>query len=650
MSSTKQTKHNPDLTRRAALTKPPGALLQVTGANRTKGPSITAMLPMLIFCVLQLSFCTWLANANPAIAETDSTGFVVKQMGTVTSESGWVILQRSLSASSDDSENVESLLYWTSDNGQHWRDITPPLDDVPFLVSVFFLDESHGWIVAMDSELAEPPPHCYLFSTRDGGQNWTKAELNSNLMDSLDLAMRPTGIEFVDPEHGWISWRWSWGNSRASAMTATEDGGKTWEKLPASHGSGPMHFLSRNDGWMIGASEGQESAPIQEADALWATHDGGLSWKAFPLPLPGVSATTLTRLLDVRFKNNREGTVAAALYSPDSDPNFRYFECVTRDAGNSWRFVSFTSSNAQPLLGNDFLYWSDFQSDSSKLAFRTSAAILDPSLPVGLAPDGSFGLFRFHDNLRGWATFNDGPSAFFNIPGRGYAPVELLSTADGGHTWQIITPPEAAQAAFPRPELYSVNGAAVRFPRIVPNFALRSLEPARSYGLLPLGRSNPGDSLELKGRGFLPQNTVHIGEESILAESKSGSSIVFTVPEKLQPGHYELFVENAHGKTDPVQVVIGTPVCLQITMVQSLSIHCGCRPVIHRGQTIRIDGVGFKPGDTVKLGNHTLVPKLVTENDAFLEVEIPKSLPKGPLRMYILRETQASNVVGVEVQ
>ena len=612
---------------------------------------MTAVLPILILCViLQFAFCVRLASANPAPEKNEAVCFVVKQAEMVTSETGWVILQRSPGLSSDASGYTESRVYWTSDNGQHWGDITPPADRVPIFVSVFFLDSDHGWIVGMDSELSDPPPHYYVFSTRDGGQNWSKAELNSNLMDSPGFPMNPAGLVFIDPQHGWMSWHWAMMNSRVSAMAATQDGGKTWKQLPPPPSSGPMQFLSPSDGWIIGGSEGQEGIPVVEDDALWVTHNGGVKWEPVSVPLPAGSSATGAHFLAARFKNKREGRVAAVLYSSESEPNNRYFEFVTRDAGRSWRSIEFTGSNSYAVIGGDFLYWSEFQSSSRKQQLRTTTTLIDSTLPLGLSPEGGFGVFGFHDKLRGWATFKNGPSAYSTTRGRAYAEVELLSTSDGGRTWQIITPSAAAQEAFPPPELMSVNGMIVRFPSLPPDLAIRYPRVMPSYGLTALDRTTPGGSMELKGRGFLPENTVRIGEESVDAESKDGTTLVFTLPEKLTPGNYQLSVENAHGKTDPSQIAVGSPQCLQITKVQDLSVRCGCRPVIHPGQKIRIEGMGFRPGDTVKFGSEAIVPKLILQNGVSLEVEVPESLAKGPSQIYVLRQTQASNVVGVEVQ
>lgn len=58
----------------------------------------------------------------------------VSAMKLLTSTTGWV-------------QSDLDHLYWTTDQGSHWKEITPPKSPKEFLTGIFFLDSSSGWAV-----------------------------------------------------------------------------------------------------------------------------------------------------------------------------------------------------------------------------------------------------------------------------------------------------------------------------------------------------------------------------------------------------------------------------------------------------------------------------------------------------------------------
>jgi Photosynthesis system II assembly factor YCF48 len=91
----------------------------------------------------------------------------------------------------------------SDDGGVHWT--LAPLKEVP--ISLFFLDEKHGWMVADKS----------IWQSQDGGHAWAK-------ISSLDDAVR---VHFVNPQHGWAV-------GEQKKVYETTDGGKAWTELPAA--------------------------------------------------------------------------------------------------------------------------------------------------------------------------------------------------------------------------------------------------------------------------------------------------------------------------------------------------------------------------------------------------------------------------------
>ena len=69
-------------------------------------------------------------------------------------------------------------LFWTTDAGQHWRNITPKLSPAQNIDSVFFLDTSHGWALLISETADEAEPQLDLASTADGGGGWSITRVN----------------------------------------------------------------------------------------------------------------------------------------------------------------------------------------------------------------------------------------------------------------------------------------------------------------------------------------------------------------------------------------------------------------------------------------------------------------------------------------
>src|SRR5579859_4585972 len=201
----------------------------------------------------------------------------------VSSGNGWAIADQPSDRPVDHSGSADDCtdehLYWTDNDGQTWRDITPrsmPARSVGTRFSwnpsrgmetVFFLDRSHGWMISTDDVNGDGSvdrnERFYLLFTQNGGKSWKSVLLQRQMVNSV-AGMFPTDIFFSDPGHGWILWRWAEMHSRVNALTATSDGGRTWKTLPEPPGPGPMQFTSAHDGFIVGASAGQEGIPVIE--------------------------------------------------------------------------------------------------------------------------------------------------------------------------------------------------------------------------------------------------------------------------------------------------------------------------------------------------------------------------------------------------
>jgi hypothetical protein len=196
----------------------------------------------------------------------------------------------------------------TSDGGEHWA--LTPLKEFPR--SIFFLDESNGWLVTGES----------LWFTQEAGRSWTR--ISDQIKPDKKLAEAPkTGlilrVWFLDAQHGYAV-------GLQKSVFETHDGGRTWKPLaeaaaPASNPaySAYSHIAFADGRWgMIaggytpprgaGKSRGQREEEGDLPDWMHPettlhrreqprltlevdTRDGGATWKSGTAPLLGSLAS-----------------------------------------------------------------------------------------------------------------------------------------------------------------------------------------------------------------------------------------------------------------------------------------------------------------------------------------------------------------------
>jgi len=155
-------------------------------------------------------------------------------------------------------------LYWTTDSGAHWAEITPTRSSAPTevpgfgvkIVNVFFLDESNGWAVLSKWDQPTRNWQFEIAATADSGLNWSRMplaypELPPYLADAL---AGPGGMCFVDSQHGWIDMAFA-GNSMSGKLLSTEDGGRTWSWIDFPVVAGAVRFVTTQDGWLEGPTQ-----------------------------------------------------------------------------------------------------------------------------------------------------------------------------------------------------------------------------------------------------------------------------------------------------------------------------------------------------------------------------------------------------------
>jgi photosystem II stability/assembly factor-like uncharacterized protein len=137
--------------------------------------------------------------------------------------------------------------YHTLDAGKTWTRVDASGG------TLCFLDQQNGWI--------EDVP--WVWKTSDGGKTWQKLP---KIYGGLDLY-------FLDNSHGWLVGGEQEENLPSGQKTGhvyfTSDGGKTWNHLAAlkGHFLWSVFFLNQRTGWVAGLD-----------GSFLKTKDGGKSW------------------------------------------------------------------------------------------------------------------------------------------------------------------------------------------------------------------------------------------------------------------------------------------------------------------------------------------------------------------------------------
>lgn len=335
-------------------------------------------------------------------------------------------------------------LFWTSDDGRAWTDITPHDPASRQIAGMFFLDASRGW--ALLALKREPPKNNQepdnfitdirgfdLASTTDGGATWTVKHLDA-LAEGVGW-LAASEIFFLDAAQGWMNIESPvphWGGE--GVLLATTDGGNTWKPIVEVNGGGgygPIRFTDPQNGWIAGGPGDQY---------LYATNDGGRHWREVTVPTPspisGLFENVAAQYAQPRFKDGRNGFLSVKYFGEGKSGEDVSIQSLlsTNDGGSTWHLESW--SNLDQAAGFPIVTVVDTTALAPKRLDRGFPTLLKlgpsgkltetqaseaPDMPNGAAVSK----VNFIDAGHGWASSTNG---------------RLLSTADGGTTWKDITP------------------------------------------------------------------------------------------------------------------------------------------------------------------------------------------------------------------
>jgi hypothetical protein len=132
-------------------------------------------------------------------------------------------------------------LYWTTDDGAHWKDIGPAKSSQTSIASVFFLDTSTGWAL-LAHEDDNGVMQFDVAATTDSGADWVINRIRAPNRRPTDLMDRGW-INFAGPLRGWVLLRGNSARFKWGVMLSTEDGGRSWGPARPTTDWGSLRFF-----------------------------------------------------------------------------------------------------------------------------------------------------------------------------------------------------------------------------------------------------------------------------------------------------------------------------------------------------------------------------------------------------------------------
>ncbi len=327
----------------------------------------------------------------------------------------------------------------STDHGLSWDNLTPLEGSDNDLLSIYFADDSTGWIVgeigtvlrtgdcgvtwaALPNEIEDDLDDVFFTDTRNGwavgrwgsiyrsvngGEDWTP--------QSSGTVRRLKSVFFVNPDTGWAV-------GHGGTILKTENRGSVWTAQDAGTDGHlrSVHFLNPDTGWVAG-----------EDSTLLKTTDGGRNWDR-------VDAGTGFDFATVRFLNPDTGFAAGFNGSLDEWGILQKRGggmIGTTDGGVSWSTVHSSAGAGLNAIS--------FSGSGTGWSVGTTGCLLETE-----------------DLGATWASRSKGASGdlsavFFTDPERGWAIASgtLYRTADGGGTWTanpapVLDDPRLANFSF----------------------------------------------------------------------------------------------------------------------------------------------------------------------------------------------------------
>jgi photosystem II stability/assembly factor-like uncharacterized protein len=384
---------------------------------------------------------TLLSRLNIQFPGTGTSELPAYSLAAVSGDSVFVVQRGGIVAPNRPPGNV---LLQSSDRGKSWSDrlhFAGIYDGMRLFGSdgfIWTIDMSMRGCDAAQRNCAGPSNAMTAYRTADGGSTW----------EALPVPSFPVeDVFFLDATHGWADSYSPMTGLGAQILYQTTDGGKAWSRVGALPSASPMGYVygvgnyrvtfSRQSGgslvgWYVGATQ------------LYMTTDEGRSWRPLALSVPAAVAGWTSTPSQPAF-SGEEGVLPIAYHDPKGPDNAtanRIYIYVSHDGGATWGDPRPAPAGFAPV-GDDL---------STSILDSRHIWLSSQSLSAGDNVQASPAVARSSDGALTWTVAKHAPRILqmtFADATHGYAldvtgtydVNGILSTSDGGTTWERVTVP-----------------------------------------------------------------------------------------------------------------------------------------------------------------------------------------------------------------
>ncbi len=327
----------------------------------------------------------------------------------------------------------------TTDGGETWQDVTPPtgFSSPPWKadITILGIDADTALAFPPDYLFSIKPPYTLVWRTNDGGKSW-KASNPVDISDSflrLGVGPRP---QLADKQHAWLTLYFAHRVDAYRLEYRTSDGGVTWEQAGAcaeADGPGPgcktPLFSDAQTGWLSAVRYTSTGDP--DSASAWQiqrSQDSGRTWQTITLSHPQKEKECY--LSPNRVTPGIAGFIASCSTSSGNTEDYYY---LSDDQGKTWQIIrlpGIASIKSRFIFLNMAVGWWISESDNGyRLERTTDGGVTWQKRADGLLWDWE-DEYQFADANTGWVvTYNDSERM-----------MELHRTVDGGQTWQKLAP------------------------------------------------------------------------------------------------------------------------------------------------------------------------------------------------------------------
>jgi photosystem II stability/assembly factor-like uncharacterized protein len=143
---------------------------------------------------------------------------------------------------------LDQYLFWTSDAGGSWREISPSMPIDARIQDVKFLDSDKGWVLWTLSN-PDGSLNFQLARTIDNGKSWTDHSLSLFEIGDIASFAEKAEMGWFNSQSGWISIKQTSGsNFSIGTLFTTFDGGVSWQRLTLPVAD-QIYFSDPQNGW-----------------------------------------------------------------------------------------------------------------------------------------------------------------------------------------------------------------------------------------------------------------------------------------------------------------------------------------------------------------------------------------------------------------